>query len=90
MDNFLADEQLVVVETEDDHYLGTAEVRGGYSIVRNGYVGRPVHLNLADVQRITPATEHLSINQTEPDCFASGARTNAPLDAPAGARGAGR
>lgn len=55
---FLADGDLVVVETDDDHYLGTAEVRGGQLIVRNGFVGRPVLLDLADVQCVIPASEH--------------------------------
>lgn len=50
--------ELVVVETENDLYLGTAEVLDGQLVVRSGFVGRPVVLNVQDVERITPAAEH--------------------------------
>jgi hypothetical protein len=56
--DLLADGQIVVVETDQDAFLGTAEVHGGNIIVRNGYVGRPVVIALPRVQRVTPAEEH--------------------------------
>lgn len=58
MHELLADGQIVVVETEDDAFLGTAEVIDGCVIVRNGYVGRPVVIPLQMVHRVMPADEH--------------------------------
>jgi formylmethanofuran dehydrogenase subunit C len=50
--------ELVVVETEDDWFLGTAEMNDGQVIVRNGYVGRPTILAVEDIERVIPAAEH--------------------------------
>jgi hypothetical protein len=55
----LAAGELVVVETEDDWFLGTVEVVGESMIVRSGYVGRPVVLAPEDVVRIVPAADLL-------------------------------
>ncbi len=55
---FLADGELLVVETADDHYVGTVEVLESQLIVRSGYVGRPVLLRPEQVIRIAPAAEH--------------------------------
>lgn len=55
---FLADGELVVLETIDDHYVGTAEIVDGLLVVRSGNVGRPVLLRPEQVRRVTPATEH--------------------------------
>lgn len=41
---FLADGELLVVETADDHYVGTVEISQDQLVVRSGYVGRPVVL----------------------------------------------
>jgi hypothetical protein len=54
----LAHGQLLVVETDDDAFLGTVEVGPGTLTVRSGYVGRPVLLNPEEVVSITPADEH--------------------------------
>jgi len=62
---FLAGGELVVVETEDDHFLGTAEVVDGTLIVRPGYVGRPLRVPLAEVLRITLATEHEDVEHDD-------------------------
>jgi hypothetical protein len=62
MSSLLADGQILVIETEDDAYLGTAEVVDGQMIVRSGFVGRPVVLALSAIQRITPASEHEDID----------------------------
>ena len=56
---FLAAGELVVVETDDDWYLGTAEVTPDALIVRNGFVGRPTVLAHEDVVRVVPAVEYL-------------------------------
>jgi hypothetical protein len=53
----LADGELVVVETEDDLFLGTAEVLADVIVVRSGFVGRPVVLAHEDVMRVTPFSE---------------------------------
>ncbi|GAC1611399.1 MAG: hypothetical protein NVS3B26_24010 [Mycobacteriales bacterium] len=58
MGTYLAGGELVVVETEDDHYLGTAEVQDWLLALRSGYVGRPVLLDLDDVRSVTPAFDH--------------------------------
>lgn len=55
----LAAGELLVVETEDDWFLGAVEVTGDGLVVRNGYVGRPTVLALEEVCRIVPAAEYL-------------------------------
>ena len=50
---WLAHGELVVVETEDDLFLGTAEVLADVLVVRNGLVGRPMLLSHEDVVRVT-------------------------------------
>lgn len=54
----MADGEIVVVETEDDAYLGTAEVMDGHLVVRSGFRGHPVVLPLAEVQSVIPAQGH--------------------------------
>lgn len=51
---WLAHGELVVVETDDDWFLGTAEVLEIGIVVRNGFAGRPVTLDHDDVVRVTP------------------------------------
>lgn len=46
--------ELVVVETDDDAWLGTVEVVDGTFVVRSGYVGRPVVLDADDVVSVQP------------------------------------
>lgn len=55
---WLAGGELLVVETEDDWFLGSVEVRADVLIVRSGFVGHPVVLEHEDVVRITPVEEH--------------------------------
>jgi hypothetical protein len=51
----------MVVETEDDWFLGTAEMVDGTIVVRSGFVGRPVVLEAESVQSIVPAQCHPSV-----------------------------
>jgi hypothetical protein len=44
----------VVVETEDDLFLGTAEVLADVVVVRSGFLGHPKVLAHEDVVRVTP------------------------------------
>lgn len=60
---FLAAGELVVVETEDDWYLGAAEVTPDGLIVRSGFVGRPVVLAHEDVVRVVPASEYVDVEE---------------------------
>jgi hypothetical protein len=53
----LAGGELVVVETEDDLFLGTAEVLADVVVVRSGFVGHPKILAHEDVVRVTPFSE---------------------------------
>ena len=61
MEKLLAEGQIVVVETEDDWFLGTAEMADGTIVVRSGFVGRPVVLDAELVQSIIPAQQHPSV-----------------------------
>ena len=58
MRELLAGGEIVVVETEDDIFLGTAEVVDGHLVIRSGYVGRPVVLTALDVVSVVPAQGH--------------------------------
>jgi len=60
---FLAAGQIVVVETEDDWFLGTAELTLDAIVVRSGFVGRPTVLSHEDVVRVVPAWEHADLEQ---------------------------
>ncbi len=52
-------EHISVVETTDgDAYIGVASVAGEELSVRTGFPGRPVVLQLAQVESIVPAAEH--------------------------------
>lgn len=62
---FLAGGQLLVVETEDEQFLGTAEVAQDSLVIRPGYVGRPLRVPLTDVLRVTLACEHEDVE--DPD-----------------------
>jgi hypothetical protein len=50
---WLAHGELVVIETEDDRFVGTAEVTEHTVVVRSGRVGRPVVLSHENVVRVT-------------------------------------
>jgi hypothetical protein len=63
MTSMLASGQIVVVETDEDRFLGTAEVVGEQLVVRSGFVGRPVIVELSDVERITPVDEHPDLDE---------------------------
>ena len=54
---WLADGELLVVETDDDRFLGTVEVLAEVLIVRSGFRGHPVVLRHEDVMRVTLASE---------------------------------
>jgi hypothetical protein len=56
----LANGDLVVVETEDDRFLGTVEVLADRLVIRSGYGGRPVVLAHEDVIRMTAVSELLA------------------------------
>jgi hypothetical protein len=53
---------LVVVETQDDALLGTAEVVDGYLVIRSGYVGRPTVVALEDVEGVSLASSHPDVS----------------------------
>jgi hypothetical protein len=63
---FVADGQLVVVETDDDWFLGTAELTADTLIVRSGFVGRPVVLAHEEVTRIAPVGEYFTDDEAGP------------------------
>lgn len=46
-----------MVETEDDSYLGTAELTPAGVVVRNGFRGHPVTVPVEDVISIVTASE---------------------------------
>jgi hypothetical protein len=50
--------EIVVIETDEDLFLGTCEIAGGNAIVRSGYVGRPVLIPIDDIESIVSATDH--------------------------------
>lgn len=52
------DGHLVVVETEDSHYVGVAEVTCQGITVRTGLPGHPPTIPLFAVEDVTPASEH--------------------------------
>lgn len=52
--SWLSQGELLVVETEDDWFLGTVEMSEGVLIVRSGFVGRPVLVEPESVVRISP------------------------------------
>jgi len=55
---FLAHGELVVLETEDEVLLGTAELVDDAIVLRSGFVGRPTIVPVSDVVRLTLAAEH--------------------------------
>lgn len=62
---FFAAGELVVVETDDNWFLGTAEVTPEAVVIRTGFVGRPTLLALEDVVRVVPAAEYLDLPDVE-------------------------
>jgi hypothetical protein len=51
--------QIVVVETEDDHYLGLVDVdEHGWFRVRTGYRGHPHLVDPEDLVSVALASEH--------------------------------
>ena len=64
MRELLAHGEIVVVETDDELFLGTCEILDGHAIVRSGYVGRPVLIALDDVEAITPADVHPDVESS--------------------------
>ena len=55
---WLSDGELLVVETEDDWFVGTVELLDDGLVIRNGFVGRPTVLRAEEVVRIVPAAEY--------------------------------
>jgi len=62
----LAEGRIVVVETEDDWFLGTAEIAGDTFIVRSDFAGRPVIVDAEAVQGIIPAQGHPNVTERLP------------------------
>ncbi|MDB5876465.1 MAG: hypothetical protein JWQ07_5907 [Ramlibacter sp.] len=56
--------ELMVVETEDDWFLGTVELTADGLAVRNGFVGRPRVLAPEEVLRVVPAAGYLDPQRT--------------------------
>ena len=57
MRSLLGHGELMVVETDDDWFLGTVELGAGELVIRSGFVGRPVVLLPEDVVRIVLASD---------------------------------
>ena len=55
--------ELMVVETDDDLFLGTVEVRGDALVIRDGFVGRPTLVDINDVVGLTLAYEHPDVTE---------------------------
>ena len=51
---------MLVVETDDDWFVGTVELTADTVIVRSGFVGRPVVLAHEQVMRVAPVGEYLN------------------------------
>jgi hypothetical protein len=49
---------LMVVETEDNVWLGTVKREGETLTIYTGFAGRPKVLHLDEVECMTPADEH--------------------------------
>jgi hypothetical protein len=54
---WLAGGELLVVETEDDWFLGSVELRAEVLVVRSGLRGHPTSVPHEDVVRIVPYGE---------------------------------
>ena len=61
----MAHGEIVVIETDEDLFLGTCEIAGGNAIVRSGYVGRPVLIPIDDIESIVSATDHPDVDTRE-------------------------
>ena len=59
----LAAGELLVVETDEDRFMGSVEVLADVLVVRSGYRGHPTTVAHGDVVRITPVDEWVD----EPD-----------------------
>lgn len=53
----LAGGELVVVETDEERFLGTVEVLADVLVVRSGFRGHPARVAHEDVLRVTPVGE---------------------------------
>ena len=58
---WLAQGELLVVDTDRDRFLGTVELRGDTFVVRSGRRGRPVVVTVELVRRIVPAAHHADL-----------------------------
>lgn len=54
---------LMVVETEDNVYLGTLDVNDGQVTIRTGMTGRPPVIAVEDVLEVTPAERHPDVER---------------------------
>jgi hypothetical protein len=57
MGPYLSHGEPLVVETDDAHYLGTAEVVGDFLLIRSGRAGRPFRVRVEDVVRVGSPTD---------------------------------
>lgn len=57
MGTFLGHGELMLVETEEDRFLGTVEVTEDVLVVRSGFVGRPVVVPQEEVVSVVLASE---------------------------------
>ncbi|MCU1674523.1 MAG: hypothetical protein JWN77_2636 [Frankiales bacterium] len=53
MGSYLSHGEPVCVETDDDRYLGTAEIVGDVVVVRTGRVGRPFRIPIEQIVRVS-------------------------------------
>jgi hypothetical protein len=49
---------LMVVETEEDIFIGALDVDGDEVTIKTGLVGRPKVLHVGEIDAVTPAAEH--------------------------------
>jgi hypothetical protein len=61
---FMAAGERVVVEMEDDWFLGAVELTADGVVVRNGLVGRPTVLAPEDALRVVPVAEYWDPQRT--------------------------
>jgi hypothetical protein len=52
---------LMVIETEDDIFLGSLDITGDKVRVKTHTRGHPVFLDIKDIVRLTPAEEHEAV-----------------------------
>lgn len=58
--------EFVVVETDNDWYLGTLRLHAGRVTVYTGYTGRPPVIDVLDIESVTAAADHAAVEHALP------------------------